>query len=161
MTAPILIVAVGNESRGDDALGPLLLRQLDEWVQQEGLAGQFEFLEEFQLQIENVVDMKDRRLVLFIDAGMDTSDPFEFYPAQKSDVPVLYSHALEPSALLNVYEQFNQQQPPATFVLCIRGEQFELGEALSGQAASRLLSAFEHCKRQMLGWVLSFSSEPV
>ena len=32
MTAPVLIFAVGNESRGDDALGPLLLRQLDEWL---------------------------------------------------------------------------------------------------------------------------------
>jgi hypothetical protein len=28
MTAPILVFAVGNESRGDDALAPLLLRDL-------------------------------------------------------------------------------------------------------------------------------------
>ena len=32
MTAPILVMAVGNESRGDDALGPLLARRLETWL---------------------------------------------------------------------------------------------------------------------------------
>ncbi len=70
MVAPTLIFAVGNESRGDDALGPLLLRQLESWLAAEDHAEQFELLEEFQLQVEHAMDMKDRKLVLFIDAGM-------------------------------------------------------------------------------------------
>ncbi len=28
MVAPLLVIAIGNESRGDDALAPLLVRQL-------------------------------------------------------------------------------------------------------------------------------------
>ena len=90
---PVLIFAIGNESRGDDALGPVLLRKLDAWLQAENRSNQFELLEEFQLQVENAMDMKDRRLVLFIDAGMETEAPFSFYSAEKSDAPVLYSHA--------------------------------------------------------------------
>lgn len=162
MVAPVLIFAIGNESRGDDALGPLLLRKLDGWLK--GLVNVeistpsltlplhgggefFELLEDFQLQVEHAMDMKDRRLVLFIDAGMDTGAPFSFYRAQKNAEPVLYSHALAPEALLNVYAQFYQEAPPDVFILCVCGERFELGEGLSPQAVERLALAFEFGKK--------------
>jgi hydrogenase maturation protease len=146
MVAPVLIFAVGNESRGDDALGALLLRNLDAWLIASKCSEQFELLEDFQLQIEHAMDMKDRRLVLFIDAGMDTVAPFSFYRAELNDEPVLYSHALVPEALLKVYAQFYQATPPDVFILCIRGERFELGEGLSPQADDHLDAAMEFSK---------------
>jgi hydrogenase maturation protease len=147
MVAPVLIFAIGNESRGDDALGPLLLRKLDLWLAEHGLSGQVELLEEFQLQVEHAMDMQGRRTVLFIDAGMDSTAPFAFYPAQTNDIPVLYSHALAPEALLKVYAQFYQESPPDVFILCIRGESFELGAGLSAQAKICLEASLEFCKR--------------
>jgi hydrogenase maturation protease len=147
MVAPCLIFAVGNESRGDDALGPLLLRQLESWLTETGNTAQFELLEEFQLQVEHAMDMKDRQLVLFIDASINTHAPFDFYRAQANDTPVLYSHALVPEALLKVYTQFYQEAPPAVFILGICGEKFELGEGLSTQAIERLSAAFEFCQQ--------------
>lgn len=147
MVAPVLIFAIGNESRGDDALGPLLLRELDVRLTASGRSAQCELLEEFQLQVEHAMDMQGRELVLFIDAGMDTDAPFSFYRAQSSDTPVLYSHALPPEALLKVYEQFYQEAPPDVFVLCIRGERFELGEALSSAALAHQASAFEFANK--------------
>lgn len=138
MTAPLLIFAVGNQSRGDDALGPLLLQRL---------TGRFgdkaELLEDFQLQIEHSMDMAGRRLVLFVDAGMDTPAPFSFYRTQADPGAQLYSHALTPEALLKVYQQFHAQVPPDSFVLCIRGESFELGEPLSQPAQEHLAAALE------------------
>lgn len=150
MVAPVLVFAVGNESRGDDALGVLLSRELDGWLKAGGCAYQFELLEDFQLQVEHAMDMRDRRLVLFIDAGMNTPAPFVLYRAQNTSEPVLYSHALVPEALLKVYEQFYREAPPAVFVLCVCGEQFELGESLSSLAAGRLASAFEFAKGLLL-----------
>jgi hydrogenase maturation protease len=147
VTAPVLIFAIGNESRGDDALGVLLLRELDAWLTASMCSEQFELLEDFQLQIEHAMDMKDRRLVLFIDAGMDTPAPYSFYRAQANDEAVLYSHALAPEALLKVYTQFYQETPPDVFILCIRGERFELGEGLSNQALESLGLAFEFSKK--------------
>ncbi len=147
MAAPVLIIAIGNESRGDDALGPLLLRQLDAWLtsgeerREKGFIEQFEMLEEFQLQIEHAMDMKDRKLVLFIDAGMDTPVPFSFYRAKLSDEPTLYSHALAPEALLKVYTDFYGETSPDAFVLCIRGNHFELGEPPSAESCANLRSA--------------------
>ncbi len=147
MVAPVLIFAIGNESRGDDALGPLLLRELDAWLKANGLSDQFELLEDFQLQVEHAMDMQGRELVLFIDAGMDTRAPFDFYRAQTSDTPVLYSHALAPEALLKVYAQFYQESPPHVFILCVCGERFELGDDVSPQAVKRMVSAFEFGKK--------------
>lgn len=147
MVDPVLVFAIGNESRGDDALGILLLREFDAWLIAGGNSGQFELLEDFQLQIEHAMDMKDRRLVLFVDAGMDTRAPFSFYRAKINAEPVLYSHALAPEALLKVYAQFYQEDPPDVFILCIRGEHFELGEGLSPQASGHLAATLEFGKR--------------
>lgn len=147
MLAPVLVFAVGNESRGDDALAPLLLRELDAWLVENGRSDQVELLEEFQLQVEHAMDMQGRELVLFIDAGMDTDAPFSFYRARSSEAPVLYSHALSPEALLKVYRQFYREAPPEMFVLCIRGECFELGESLSPAALAHQASALEFAKK--------------
>ncbi len=150
MTAPILIFAIGNESRGDDALAPLLARNISNYLINNSILEEVEILEEFQLQIENAMDMKDRRLVLFIDAGMDTPAPFSFYRAKASDEPVLYSHALAPQALLKVYEQFYSEAAPDAFILCIRGEQFKLGEPPSPQAVTHLIPALKFARQRLI-----------
>ncbi len=143
MVAPVLVFAVGNESRGDDALAPLLLRRLDAWLKKEGRSADFELIEDFQLQVEHAMDLAGRQMVLFIDAGMDTPVPYAFYRAQAWDSRTPYSHALAPEAVLAVYPQIYREAPPPAFILCIRGEQFELGSPLSPAAASRLDSAMD------------------
>ncbi|MBI1175473.1 MAG: hydrogenase maturation protease [Sideroxydans sp.] len=140
MVAPILILAIGNESRGDDALAPLLLRKLDLTATQQART---ELLEEFQLQVEHAMDLAERDLVLFVDAGMDTPAPYSFYRIQPGDSRTLFSHALAPEAVLATYAQIYRQAPPPAFVLCLRGEQFELGSGLSAQAAAHLEQALE------------------
>jgi hydrogenase maturation protease len=137
MPAPILIIAIGNESRGDDALAPLLLRRLET----ERHNGQFELLEDFQLQVEHAADIAERELVLFIDAGMNTPAPYSFYRAQPDGTHTAFSHALAPEAVLATHVQVYQQNPPPAFVLCIRGEKFELGSALSPEASQNMKSA--------------------
>jgi len=134
MLAPILIIAIGNESRGDDAIAPLLLRRLEA----EGYAEKVELLEDFQLQVEHAADMAGRELLLFIDAGMNTPAPYSFYRAHPDNNRTLFSHALTPEAVLSTYRQIYRQAPPPAFVLCLRGEQFELGNSLSPEAATRL-----------------------
>lgn len=150
MTAKILIFAIGNESRGDDAAGPLLLRELNLWLNINTITEQFELIEDFQFQIEHAMDMKDRKLVLFIDAGMDTPAPFSFYRLKSHQEPVLDSHALAPEALLDVYAQFYKEPPPDAFILCIRGESFELGEPPSPAAAANMAQAGRFIRQRLL-----------
>ena len=78
MIAPVVIFAVGNPSRGDDAIGPMLHGQLEKWLKNENLSDQFDLIEDFQLQIEHVLDLQGRELALFIDAGAHTPEPFTF-----------------------------------------------------------------------------------
>ena len=143
MTPPILIFAIGNESRGDDALAPLLLRDLASWLPAEGLSVQVELLEDFQLQIEHAADLVGRGLVLFMDAGMDTPAPYSFSRIYPDDGHTLFSHSIAPQAVLATYALVYKESPPPSFLLCLRGEQFELGAALSPAAKNRLEAAMD------------------
>lgn len=146
--APVVILAVGNPSRGDDALGPLLLERLRDWLDAAGLRPDFELIEDFQLQVEHALDLAGRRLALFIDAGQGTPAPYAFQPvcAGARESLVRHStHALSPEAVLAVLPRIGETTAPAAFVLAVRGERFELGEAPSeparvhADAAMRLL----------------------
>lgn len=134
MTAPVVVFAVGNPSRGDDALGPLLLARLADWLAAAGLAGRVELIEDFQLQIEHVLDLAGRELVLFIDAGAQTPAPYRFRRIVAAGGIAHTTHALPPAAVLQVYRQTEGREPPPAFVLCVRGEGFELGAPLSSTA---------------------------
>ena len=143
---PLLLLAVGNESRGDDALGPLLARRVQAWLASTGLDSQVEVIEEYQLQIEHTLDIMDRQLLLFVDAGQETMTPYTFYAARAARLDGHTSHALAPETLLGVYVQVHQALPPPAFILCLAGEGFELGEPLSAAAALHLEQGFAFCR---------------
>ena len=143
MSAPVVIFAVGNPSRGDDAIGPELCGRLEKWLEIEGLAGQFELIEDFQLQIEHALDLQDRQLALFIDAGANTPAPFTFQRIAPATGIAHTTHELPPEAVLQVYLQTEAAEPPPAFVLCVRGEDFELGEPLSAAAEHHLEAALD------------------
>ncbi len=151
MQAGTVIFAVGNRSRGDDAIGPLLLDRLAPWLAAEGLAGEFDLIDDYQLQIEHALDLQGKRLALFIDAGCATPAPFRFYPIRSAPSAASSStHALPPEGVLEVYRQFERAAPPPSFVLCVRGESFELGAELSDSAKMHMEMAWRHLTRLCL-----------
>ncbi|MEY2633513.1 MAG: hypothetical protein RIR00_2167 [Pseudomonadota bacterium] len=136
--APLVIFAVGNPSRGDDALGPRLAEQLAALPPTPA----WELVEDFQLQVEHSLDLCDRQLALFIDAGSGTPAPFSFYPLNPRAAFGPSSHALAPEAVLAVFAQTQQAAPPPAYVLCVRGEDFSLGAPLSPAAETHLAAAW-------------------
>jgi len=143
MQAEVVVFAVGNRSRGDDALGPLLLERLASWLAAGVQAHEFELIEDYQLQIEHALDLQGKRLALFIDAGCGTAAPLEFYAISPAPIPAVRStHELPPQGVLDVYRQIAQAEPPPSFVLCVRGECFELGQGLSGPATAHMEAAW-------------------
>ncbi len=135
MAAPVLVFAIGNESRGDDALGPLLLRSLEG---SEEIAGRVELIEDYQLQVEHVIDLLDRSTVLFVDADMSCIEPFHFSEIAAARDGSYTSHVMTPFALLHTYRQVYGMEAPPAFLLSIRGYDFELGNPLSDRAAANL-----------------------
>lgn len=142
MRAPVVVFAVGNPSRGDDALGPQLAARLAAELEAAGRASEFELIEDFQLQVEHALDLEDRRLALFIDAGTGTPAPFSFRAVRPTPGFGHTTHALAPEAVLHVFANAVGGVPPPAFVLCVRGESFELGEELTPAASSHLEAGF-------------------
>lgn len=139
---PCLVIAVGNPSRGDDALAPMLLQRLREWVADNGREDEIELLEDFQLQVEHATDMVARERVLFMDAGMQTPAPYMLERIQPHGGNTLFSHALPPEQVLTTYVHVYGEAPPPSFLLCISGSAFELGTALSEHGAHNLEAAY-------------------
>jgi hydrogenase maturation protease len=141
VTAPLVVFAVGNPSRGDDAIGPVICGRLAKWLENEGLAERVELIEDFQLNVEHALDLQGRELALFIDAGENTPAPFIFEQIYPSTAISHTTHALPPQAVLQVYRQTEGKEPPPAFVLCVRGEGFELGADLTPTALARIEAA--------------------
>lgn len=145
--APVVVLACGNPSRGDDALGPLLLERLRDWLAAEGLADGFALIDDFQLQIEHALDLVGRRLALFIDAGSGTPGPYVFRATLAGENTSHTTHAISPEAVLAVLPRVSDAPPPAAFVLCVRGERFALGDGLSLAAQAHAEAAFSLLRR--------------
>lgn len=138
--APLLVFGWGNLSRGDDALGPLIVAQLRERHAQ---SAHMEFLDDYQLQVEHALDLVGRQQVLFIDASLNCPAPFEVTRVAAVQDSSFTTHAMSPQALMHVYRTLQGEEPPPCTLLAIRGEQFELGEPPSLAALKHLNAALD------------------
>jgi hydrogenase maturation protease len=140
----VVVLACGNVSRGDDALGPLLLARI-------GALGRADLstIEDYQLNIEHALDLEGADLALFIDAGTGTAAPFTFDEVAPPRTWSHSTHALEPAAVLATFAKVTGRPPPPAFVLTIRGEGFELGSPISERACGHLEEAW-HFTLQLL-----------
>ncbi len=147
MTRPLLVLGWGNRSRGDDALGPLCVERLGT-----ALASRedIEFLDDYQLMVEHVLDLQGRERVLFIDASLGCTPPFETLALRPAADGSLSSHALSPQALLQVYRELHDEDAPPCTLLAIRGECFELGAPPSAAALAHLDAALAWAQRWLL-----------
>lgn len=151
--APLLVIGIGNDSRGDDAAGPLLLQRLAAAGVTAG--GGVELLSDYQLQVEHALDLAGREAVLFVDAAWPTrgtgpglGDPVRLEAVTPGRDHTISSHALSPRALLQVAVDLNQAVPPA-WLLAVEGRHFELGEPPTADLLERLDHA-EALARQWL-----------
>jgi len=134
--APVLVVGIGNPSRGDDAIGPLAIERLEAL----GLPG-VELLTDFQLQVEHALDLVGRREVVFVDATVAGEAAWTFEPVTPAPEQGATTHGFAPGAVLDVYRQYTDAPLPQAYVLAVRGRDFELGAALSADAARNLDAA--------------------
>ncbi len=141
MTAPVLVFGWGNPSRGDDALGPLFV----DAVEAMALPG-VECLTDFQLQVEHALDLRGRERVLFVDASADAAAPFTVERLEPARDASFTTHAVSPQAILQVFGEVEGSPPPPCWLLAIRGETWELGEAQSGESLKNLRAALEWMK---------------
>lgn len=136
--APVVVISIGNPSRGDDAIGAVLHEWLDGLLIRKGWTARVELLEDFQLQLEHAIDLRERALALVIDAGDHTPAPLQLYREVPTTAVAHTSHALSPGAVLQVFGLIEKADPPPTFVLCVRGEAFGLGDPMGAAATAHV-----------------------
>lgn len=147
--APILVFGYGNPSRGDDALGYLLVERLGARLAGTAHARHVDLLTDFQLQVEHALDLAGREQVIFADASVRATAPFEFVRVEPAADGSFTTHALSPHALLHAYVRAVGSDPPESWLLAIRGDGFELGEPVSEAAAGNLDAALEFLARRL------------
>ena len=145
VSAPDLVLAVGNPSRGDDAVGPRLAERLQAWLgSPEGApwAGQVEVICDLQLMVEHTLDVQGRRRVLFVDAAASGAPAVRLQPVLPTPTLAVSSHQCTPAQLLGLLPAALQIEPPPADLLAVGGEQFELGAGLSDAVSARLETAW-------------------
>jgi hydrogenase maturation protease len=139
-----LVFAVGNPSRGDDALGPLLVDRLEHWIATAGaLPVDLVLLTDFQWQVENALDLQGVDVAIFADASVSGGTSFETTPLSPHFDASYSTHALSPACVLAVAARLGQALPQA-WLLSMPGRDFELGAPLSARARSALDGAFAY-----------------
>jgi hydrogenase maturation protease len=128
--APTLVFGIGNPSRGDDAIGPMMIERLER-EQSAGRLPGVDLLTDFQLQPEHALDLRGRERVIFVDACLSGTEPYRLLTlcahaaATPSTIPSS-THSTSPQGLLLVYRQLDGEPPPAA-LMAVRGYRFGLG----------------------------------
>jgi len=131
--AKLLLFGYGNPGRGDDALGPELAARIAKMQ-----LADVECQNDMQLQVEHVTDLHGCEQILFVDADMSCSEPFEFSEIRPEKDGSYTSHAMSPSALLHAYGRVYRKDAPPAFLLRIRGYKFGLGDPMTEMAIANL-----------------------
>ncbi len=150
---PALLLGYGNPARGDDGLGPALLEMIEEDRRQGRAPDSFNTLTDYQLQIEHVLDMQKRQLVVFIDASVSAAAPFDYSRLEPCRDNSYTSHAMSPAALLTVYEQVCGEPLPDAYLLGISAYQFDLGSSITARAYKHLGQARDFVRELLFQYV--------
>lgn len=149
--APILVLAVGNPSRGDDAFGPLLAQRLSAWLDDDSrpaMRQQVEVITDQQLVVEHVLDLQGRRRVLFVDAAAQGEPALALHEVKPLPTPpAVTSHACTPAQLLALHQAMLHAEPPPSDLLTLVGQDFELGHPLSAASEQGLQQAWTLLQR--------------
>lgn len=134
MPAPVLVLAAGNPSRGDDALGPTVVELLEQRLSGRALAAEVEALVEYQFQVEHALDIAGRRCVVFVDASVAVAGPCSLERIGPAHTRSFTTHALAPQDVLAVHRDIGAGEPPPAWLLAVRGHAWELGAGLTPAA---------------------------
>ncbi len=147
-TIKTLIYAFGNPGRMDDGLGCAFVDSMKEWINDEGLSS-FEFDCNYQLNIEDAHSISEKDLVIFVDASMEDIDSFELTRVDESSDISFTSHEASPGYIYYLCKELFDKNP-ATYLLHIKGYDWEFKEGLSPKARYNLKNSLRYIRKQLL-----------
>jgi hydrogenase maturation protease len=150
----ILIYAYGNPGRQDDGLGNRLVEELEEWIRENGITNA-DLESNYQLNIEDAYLISGKDLVIFVDASVEDIDGIHFSPVEPSEGRSEFTmHAASPAFVLALCHKIYNKYPE-TYLLQIRGYEWEFKEVLSDRAKKNLYKATTFIKEYLAASVSS------
>jgi hydrogenase maturation protease len=126
---PVLVVGIGNELFGDDAIGPYATRIVASWRRP-----QVTTLVVGELLPELATHLSRFRSAVFVDAARGPpNSEVALTPLAANPQPPSLLHGLTPQALLAMGELLGHVVP-AAWLLAVPGEEFDLREGFSDTA---------------------------
>jgi hydrogenase maturation protease len=131
----ILVLGYGNPGRQDDGLGPAVAAGIERlgWPN-------LTAFDNYQLNIEDAMDVAEHDVVWFVDATRTGSSPYAVHEVAPASSIEFTSHLVRPEAILAIAHQCYGKSPQA-FMLAIRGYEFAFIEALTPGASANLREA--------------------
>ena len=112
----------------DDGVGWYIAKMI-----RESISDRIDVMEADQLSIEMIEDIKDRQVVIFVDAHVSEEDDWirisEVQPDSKLG---LTAHIVSPSNLLSICQSIYNKYPKA-YLYSVKGVNFDFSEELSEQ----------------------------
>ena len=147
-----LIYGYGNPGRQDDGLGPACVEIIGEWIKEQNL-DDIEIDCNYQLNIEDAERISGKDKVIFVDA---TIEPIEDHVMTKVEPGNNYieftMHAVSPAYVLDLCQKIFHKSPE-TYLLHIKGYEFELIEELTPKAKqnnqSKKLEEIQYVNKQV------------
>jgi hydrogenase maturation protease len=132
-----IVIGYGNELRGDDGIGPALIRQLDSLGLKDvtTLAVQ-------QLTPELAALLAEHRHAVFVDASVNGETAVRMERLAASTTPGYSAHIADPKDLLVLTDQVYQRLPQA-WQVTIRGSDFEIGHGPTQLGLENMRRALE------------------
>ncbi len=140
----ILVYGYGNPGRQDDGLGLVVTEQAGRWIEAQGM----KYVEteiNYQLNIEDAETVHDKDLVIFIDASKENIGQFLFTECRPDSKVEFTMHSVSPSFVLYLCNRI-YGNIPRSFLMHIKGYEWEFREGLSDQALVNSGKALEFLK---------------
>jgi hydrogenase maturation protease len=144
----MLIYGYGNPGRQDDGLGVMLAEKLEKWSAENGL-DHIHVDTNYQLNIEDAAEIANYGVVIFADASKEDIGHFSFTRLEPSGKSEFTMHAVSPGFILHLCNKvFNCD--PETYLIHIRGQEWEFMENMTDSASKNLNMAMEYLKKFIL-----------
>ena len=140
----ILVYGYGNPGRYDDGIGPLIAEKVANWARELDLLN-IHTDSNYQLNIEDAYTIKDYDIVIFVDASVEPIDDYCLTEVFPSDLVEFTMHAVSPSFVLDLCKKIYVDSPK-TYLLHVKGYEFELKEGMSGAAKQNMENAMKYLK---------------
>lgn len=145
----ILVYGFGNPGRQDDCLANALIEKTQRWAKKNKI-NNVEFDSNYQLNIEDAEEISHYDKVIFADASQEPIDDFYLSKVEPSDAKVEFSmHAVSPAYVLDLCNKM-YGKTPETYLLHIKGYEWEFMSPMSKKAEKNLHLAFDYLKYKLI-----------